>query len=322
MEEKLKRKAIRKDMSSVGWALLIYNLLMYGFAILMVTIDSIRIKLMELQGAIFTEDQVQAIMTGNGWGYLLTIAVGLLLLRLWQGKGFFKEQLLVRGEPLGFGDFLCLLALMFSCQAFFGAYASMLENFLNQFGLTAMGDLEAATMKADTFSMFLYAGIGAPIAEEILFRGVVMRKLEKYGKGFAIVMSAFLFGVFHGNMVQTPYAFVAGLVFGYTAMNFNILWAMVLHMINNLILADLLTRLTQNMPMDFANGIIGTIIMGSAVAAMLILVIRRNEIAQYRRANRISGRACGYFFTSPGILVLITTILITMIGNLLVQSGL
>lgn len=57
----------------------------------------------------------------------------------------------------------------------------------------------------------------APIFEEILFRGLIMRRLLKYGAPFAIVVSALLFGMLHGNMSQIPFAFMMGLALGYFA---------------------------------------------------------------------------------------------------------
>lgn len=54
-------------------------------------------------------------------------------------------------------------------------------------------------------------GLISPIAEEILFRGVVYNRLKKYcAVPAAILLSAVLFGLFHGNLVQGVYGFLMG----------------------------------------------------------------------------------------------------------------
>ncbi len=53
----------------------------------------------------------------------------------------------------------------------------------------------------------------APVAEELIFRGLVQKRLkEGWGARAGILLSAFLFGAYHGNMVQFIYAFLMGLV--------------------------------------------------------------------------------------------------------------
>lgn len=59
----------------------------------------------------------------------------------------------------------------------------------------------------------------APISEELLFRGLTLRFLNKTGMRFlfANIIQAALFGFLHMNIVQGLYAFVIGLVLGCVA---------------------------------------------------------------------------------------------------------
>lgn len=57
--------------------------------------------------------------------------------------------------------------------------------------------------------------IGAPIAEELLYRGVIMRLLSKVSARFGIIISALLFGLMHGNPYQLVLGFALGIVWGY-----------------------------------------------------------------------------------------------------------
>lgn len=319
MDDRLERSRHRREFSKLGWTLLIYSLLMNACVIVFLVFDMVMVNIGKMNGMNYTEEQVSHMLMNNGWGYLVTIAIGLLILRLWQGKRFVSETLWTRGRPMKPGDFFNLLALTLGVQLVFSILVSLMEALFNLFGMSLMDSVESATMSADSFSMFLYMGVGAPVAEEILFRGLILRKLQPYGKRFAIVLSALLFGIFHGNPVQIPYAFLVGLVLGYTAMEHNILWAMVLHMFNNLVLADMLTRLTSGLPKFVGNGIVGLVIMACGLASLVILIVRGREIGAYRRENRIRGDFAATFFSAPGIITMMVYIFLSVAAPLVGQ---
>mgnify|MGYP000323272126 FL=1 len=55
-----------------------------------------------------------------------------------------------------------------------------------------------------------------PIAEELLFRGVVYKRLKLYfGVTPALIGSALIFGIMHVNLVQFLYAAVIGLLLAF-----------------------------------------------------------------------------------------------------------
>ncbi len=55
--------------------------------------------------------------------------------------------------------------------------------------------------------------IVVPIVEEVLFRGVILKRLrDKMGKVSAVVISAVLFGLTHGTVLAVAYSFVLGLI--------------------------------------------------------------------------------------------------------------
>ncbi len=72
----------------------------------------------------------------------------------------------------------------------------------------------------------------APIAEELIFRGLTFRGTIRHWNNFMLVntLQALYFGVYHMNIVQGIYAFVMGLVFGYVAYRLNNVFAsMIFH---------------------------------------------------------------------------------------------
>lgn len=77
--------------------------------------------------------------------------------------------------------------------------------------------------------LFLYAGI-SPVAEEVVFRFLLYNRLRRSsGKvAYGVFVSAFLFGVYHGNVVQGSYAFVLGVLIACAYFRFDSFFAPVL----------------------------------------------------------------------------------------------
>lgn len=72
--------------------------------------------------------------------------------------------------------------------------------------------------------------------EEFAYRGVVLQSLRRYGDWFAILMSAFLFGLLHGNIVQVPFAFLVGILLGYCTVVSGSMWVgIAIHFGNNML---------------------------------------------------------------------------------------
>jgi hypothetical protein len=114
-----------------------------------------------------------------------------------------------------------------------------------------------------------------------------------------------MFGIFHGNFTQIPFAFIVGLILGYVALEYNITWAMVLHMINNLLLADGLNRITFHMSEGQSTLIFLAIIFAFAVAAVVILIVDRKKIAAYLKPEPINKLCVQAFFSTPNIIIMI-----------------
>ena len=93
--------------------------------------------------------------------------------------------------------------------------------------------------------LFVQLVVIAPLFEEFWFRGIVMESLRPYGNGFAIFVSAFLFGLTHANFQQFFYAFVIGVCLGYIAVSTkSIITTTVMHAMFNSISGILLVFMT------------------------------------------------------------------------------
>lgn len=80
-------------------------------------------------------------------------------------------------------------------------------------------------------------GIIVPVLEELLYRGVLYQRMKDMVAGKkAVVFSALLFGLVHGNLVQLVYAFLFGLLLCYVYDRYGSLKApVILHCTANLV---------------------------------------------------------------------------------------
>lgn len=307
MEDKQINKWLRRRFSVLGWGLLGYLAVMNGLVMLSMALNWLRQSFYLGSADALTED---------GWGYLLTIAVGAVVAYTWKGGDFWKAQLLPQKRRMEGFSLFCLLCLCVGAQFVNGLWVSLLEWGMNLFGRSLLPILEQTSGAAGSGSMYLYACVAGPIWEELLFRGLILGSLRPFGKRFAILGSAILFGAFHGNLLQAPFALALGLVFGYVTVEYGLLWSMGLHLFNNLVLADLLSRVTSLMPPAVASFFTGGLMLTLALCAGAILLCRRREIQDYRQSWWIDRRCLKCFFTNSGILAFLIVTGVSMIALL------
>lgn len=292
-------RRLRHKFSISGWAVLIY----FGIANVCVLAVTIILTLLKLESGTAEDfDSVLLTAAESGLGYIVTIAVGTVLLFLWKKKDFCLREIWRTEKAMGPGAFFSLFAIFFGVQAVAQVMNSLMESFYNLFGKSMMEGLEAVSGSEETFSMFLYTAILAPLSEEIFFRGAILRGLQPFGKKFAILASAFLFGIFHGNLIQAPYAFLVGLVLGYVTVEYSMWWAILLHLLNNLVLVEMMNRLSAMLPTAVGSLLVLLFIWGCAIAALVILVVKRQEVWQYLTEKKMHPWCLKSFFTSPGVL--------------------
>jgi len=88
--------------------------------------------------------------------------------------------------------------------------------------------------EALTPSMLLYMCVVGPVMEEVMFRGWLLKRARLFGDWTAVLFTAIMFGLMHGNLSQFLYAAVIGLIFGYVAVKTNsIRYTIGLHMVVN-----------------------------------------------------------------------------------------
>ena len=85
------------------------------------------------------------------------------------------------------------------------------------------------------YTDIIYAICIAPILEEIVFRGVLMTYLKKYGIKTAIIISSLFFGISHYNIYMVIPAFFIGIVLACVAYKYSLKYSILLHVLMNIV---------------------------------------------------------------------------------------
>ncbi len=118
----------------------------------------------------------------------------------------------------------------------FGNLTNVFIAFLEKFGLKS----ENATIEINNFGQYLGMVVAscamAGFAEELLFRGVIQSGFKKWGIKVSIGVSALIFMIMHGSILQTIHQLIIGIVIGYVFYKTNNLWiGAIIHFFNNFI---------------------------------------------------------------------------------------
>ncbi len=99
---------------------------------------------------------------------------------------------------------------------------------------------------------YLAAMLFAPVAEELAFRGVMLKRLRgSFGLIGCAVVSSLMFGIMHLNPMQSIYVLPMGMMFAYVAYKYDsVIPAIIAHILNNclgIILPTLTGRNTRSL---------------------------------------------------------------------------
>ena len=225
------RRKIRKYENIVGGYLLghfvLMNLLIFflmeGFVLLLALVDGIASG----GGLPDNYDSVAMEYFQNSSSYIaMTMLVigSCNVLVVWLGCKSTKIPISTLFQTKEFSAWLAVsyVAVALMIQQVTGLLAVGITDLLEGVGITAYEpDLDPAQNLRSVVVSFVYSVIVAPITEELLVRGFVMKNLCRFGQRFGIIMSAFFFGIWHENIAQFVLAFAAGCFFGYITVKHN-----------------------------------------------------------------------------------------------------
>ncbi len=216
--------------------------------------------------------------------------------------------LMVLAIPLGF--FVCLV----------GNYVT--TYFVNIVGLAGitLTSPEFST-PTDLSGRIVYAiAISAvpALAEEFAMRGAVLQPLRRYGDRFAILASSIVFAVLHGNLVQAPFALIAGIGIGYAVCITNSIWTgVIIHFCNNLyavltefMLADIADEASFNAIYNITTIVLFAV---SVIGSVFFVIIKKNRKIMPSFTVATEGEKLKSFVSNiPMVIALIIMFLLTL----------
>lgn len=225
-EEAAEKRSLRADHLQIGLPILavafIFLLSSVLQALIATLIAAASPRLLDLPGVSLVLSMLPM--------YLVAMPLSLLLYRLVP-----KRELACKA--ISFPTWLALLSLCFGLT-YLGSFLGTALNFAvgALSGQMPENALQDVTEGSPLWLTLLFAGILAPILEEIFFRKLLIDRLAIYGDLPAVLLSGVVFGLVHGNFYQFFYAAAVGVVFGYVYIRTGKLrYTVALHMAVNLV---------------------------------------------------------------------------------------
>lgn len=161
----------------------------------------------------------------------------------------------------------------------------------------------------------LYIAVLGPVIEEWVFRKMLLDRVRFLGDGGAIVFTAVLFGLMHGNVSQTIFAALIGIILGYVAVKTGrIFYNSLLHILINSysVVVALLGIYVQEgghglfrLYALLALSVMGLSVFAFIIAAVVILIVRWNK-AVLRKGKAPEGIGKGRLYRAvylnPGVI--------------------
>lgn len=225
----------------------------------------------------------------------------------------------VRLEEVGAGLFIPLVAVGLG-MCMLGNYATeIMGSTLSSFGLVpSQPSVEDPSGWLGVCMTILSTAFLPALVEEFAFRGVILGLLRPYGDGFAIAVSAVLFGVMHGNLVQAPFAVLVGLGLGYITVVSRSMWpAIVAHFLNNFLAVTVGEWMGGLSPTSSAlvNNLYAIVLFAAGFAGLAFLLKKRPNLFRLNPSpcELTAGKRFGAFAAQPLIVLSLCAFALTMV---------
>lgn len=297
------KKAIRKSGTKAGIAIVIILIAMLVIPFVQLFVETVKLCANEAQT--LTPERAAELASvaeqnvDEGLAYILSLLVGILFLFPLFSKQKLHREIFRKEKKMDLPTFGILICLILGSDFLLNAFFPILDALGNLVGISLSGALMQSNDILNCPTTIIAACIFAPVCEELIFRGFAMRGLQKQGKLLALVVSSILFGLIHGNPFHAASAFVAGLIFGYVAMEYSIGWSIVLHFINNAVLCYLLPLLLG----AEANACLDKLSLVGFVVSVVVLFSHRQAIGAWIRENMWKKPHMKWVLTSVGMLL-------------------
>lgn len=208
------------------------------------------------------------------------------------------------------GLFLGSVLLAFGANALCNTSSAIVKAVLTMLGLPVSETPQNNGAGIENyFVSVLCIAVAPALIEEFVFRGFVLQRLRRGStESVAILISALLFGLIHGNMVQAVFAFGLGLVFAFITVKTGSIWpAVVAHFMNNFVSVnlDFLDRrlLPTAQQLVRSTGFIGSLVL--CLLGVLLLVKKDPHYFQLKRTKKeySTSSLIKWTLKTPGMIV-------------------
>ncbi len=299
------KKSVKKSALIIGLSLVIM------LAITLVW-SSIYIFIMGRFG--FTADKAYGIISDPAVMQVLQIVLSILMFTvpfiiIYKSNGQRISDLVPLSKPKK-GNRLAMFFIGIAFCSFANIAVSQASYIFEQFGIDYNVDFGDNPEGFFGFLLSFLATVVVPgLVEEFACRGLILGLLRKYGDGFAVLVSAIVFGIMHGNFEQMPFAFLVGLVLGYIVVQTNSLWiAIAVHATNNFV-SVAFDYFLSGFSQSVQNLIYSLFLAVCLLLGIFALSLNKDkkELYEFKKSDTESKMSakCKWFFTSPAIIIFI-----------------
>lgn len=315
------KNTLRKDSNRIGVMLIILFAVMFVTSFITVLIPTIMLLFSDISSDLAFLEDTTFLMIISGFASLLSCFLVPFIYCI-ATKSSAKAMFPFEKVSVKLLYLLCALGLAASIAS---NYASNLVlTFFESFGIDANIDTNfQCDSTMDIVLLYITVAIVPALAEEFAFRGFVLNYLRKYSDSLAILVSAILFGLLHGNFTQIPFAILVGLVLGLIAVKTNsLLPGIIIHFLNNAISVTFtLLESNTNLP-DTVINLLNIIIMFiiAILGIMSFVSLSKNYSGFFKLQNTDDviphKEKVKTFFSSPAVIVFMVITIVEAIAML------
>ena len=164
-----------------------------------------------------------------------------------------------------------------------------LNKFFNHFGLLlhipSLASHSLLVTGASSPMMALYALLAVPLAEELVFRGIILNGLRRYGRVFAILTASLLCALLQSDPVSGLWIFLLGLALGYCSLEYGLIWAIGARVVGDLLFSGLPNRYLMSAPRTARLSVLAVALV-LVLAGLVMFFLHRASLLDYRRCYR------------------------------------
>lgn len=305
---------MKADIRKTGVTLLLFYLvfmvLSSSFALIG---DGITVALLKIHstGAKFMQESSQAI------GMIVGIIIALFVIFKWLRTDLSKAVLFRKGsQKMNWRTLGLSILFLFGAQFLFSSLSLGLNEILKLLGLSIESEIKSAQGANQVPMQLIYTLILGPVAEELIFRGAIFQVLRKYGRVFAIVASALLFGIYHGNLPQGIFAFVIGILFAYITAEYSIGWSILIHIFNNVNTIWINYGIAK-LNLNFFGGLVEIVYMLALIIIVGYLYKNRSKIKYYLKKYPTQENVWRCLFQSKSVIIFTVLNIISAVAGMM-----